>query len=169
MVNIEVLALRLVWVNLLFLLLFSRHTHSALTDHRNYVKFCSCLSQRQQHLIAVSAGWMSVSVRALPEEEHDSLPLWALPFASPDTSQSAVPGWKPLLWNRSQPVSPLCAALPASIAEARQPRWAGTDAKLTTEIVGIRLLVSILFLISCGRGRACYGTCWRWRGHDPAR
>lgn len=27
----------------------------------------------------------------------------------------------------------------------------------------------VLLIISCDRGRTCYGTCWRWRGHYPTR
>ena len=81
-----------------------------------------CL-QRQQHLVSLSSGWLSVSRRALPEEKQDSLALWAVPPASADTPQSALVGWEPLLRNRLEPVPAHCAAMPASPPETWQSRW----------------------------------------------
>lgn len=170
MVNIEVLALRLVWVNLLFLLLFSHHTHSALTDHRSYFKFCSCLFPSANSISSLSplAGCLSLcelylrknTIPALSELCH-LRPLTRLRVLC--LAENPCCGTDPNRYRLS-----VLRCLPR-LQKLDNQGELETEAKLTTEFVGIRLLVWILFLISRDRGRACYGICWRWRGHDPAR
>lgn len=79
--------------------------------------------KRQQHHFSLSPGRLSGSVWALPQEECNPVALWTLPSASAHTPQDPVVGWEPLLWSGPQPVPPHRAALLASAAEARQPRW----------------------------------------------